>query len=475
MKRMLCMLLLLCLLCTPFLFACQQEPAAADPAGSSGAETGDEDDPYLPAKDMGGYQWRVLTVNGGGSQFELTPEDVKNDSMLDYLYRRDRFIMDRFNIDITALEAVEHYCIATFVMQNMLSGDDLFDIGLLYTPENAAQLISNNLTYDMTTLPNVNLGNPWYNQQANEEYSIMGRQYFAVSDYPFGGGAFSLMLFNKNMMAEIGLELPYQTILDGEWTIELMQEYSRQAWIDVDNSGSASIGDRFGFSTHTYGPAYFYISMGGVPTVRDENGAVVPVLDGERVDQIYSKIYNFVNQPSNFVNVENDEIEMGTKWFFDGQSLFHYFLRSASDLLSIETFDYGLAIEPKFDIDQEEYRVPGAGGVVMISKYISDPETTGYLLEAFSQATMIMVKPKYGEEYRRLRILRDPESVEVYDLCQQSLVYDILKNCDPSNMLSSCNWFRTALNSGYTSVATMAARYKEAVEASFRDFYYPKD
>ena len=301
----------------------------------------------------------------------------------------------------------------------------------------------------------------------------MGRQYIAVTDYPFGGGTFSLMLFNKNMMTEIGLELPYQMILDGEWTIEVLQEYCKEAWIDMDQSGSASEGDRFGFSANTYGPAYFYISMGGVMTNRDENGAVVPVLDGERVDQIYSKIYNFVNQPCNFVNLENDKVEMGTKWFFNGQSLFHYYLRSPTELLNNDSFDYGLAIEPKFDIDQEDYRVPGAGGVVLISKYISDPETTGYLLEAFSQASMIMVKPKYSEEYRRLRILRDPESQQIYDLCQQSLVYDILKNCDPSGLLSSCNWFRTAMNQGYSSISTMAGQYKAAVEAYFYDFYYP--
>ena len=473
MKRMLCMLLLLCLLCTPFLFACQQEPAAADPAGSSGAETGGEDDPYLPAKDMGGYQWRVLTPSGVGNQIEITLEDAKNDTMLNYLYQRDLFMLDRFNIEIVALESAEHDRITTFVTQNMLSGEDLFDMGILHTPENASQLISSNLTYDIAMLPNVNLSSPWYNQQANEEYSIMGRQYFAVSDYPFGGGTFSLMLFNKNMMTEIGLELPYQMILDGEWTIEVLQEYCKEAWIDMDQSGSASEGDRFGFSANTYGPAYFYISMGGVMTNRDENGAVVPVLDGERVDQIYSKIYNFVNQPCNFVNLENDKVEMGTKWFFNGQSLFHYYLRSPTELLNIDSFDYGLAIEPKFDIDQEDYRVPGAGGVVLISKYISDPETTGYLLEAFSQASMIMVKPKYSEEYRRLRILRDPESQQIYDLCQQSLVYDILKNCDPSGLLSSCNWFRTAMNQGYSSISTMAGQYKAAVEAYFYDFYYP--
>ena len=110
---------------------------------------------------------------------------------------------------------------------------------------------------------------------------------------------------------------------------------------------------------------------------------------------------------------------------------------------------------------------------MLISKYISDPETTGYLLEAFSQASMIMVKPKYSEEYRRLRILRDPESQQIYDLCQQSLVYDILKNCDPSGLLSSCNWFRTAMNQGYSSISTMAGQYKAAVEAYFYDFYYP--
>lgn len=394
--------------------------------------------------------------------------------ILDYLYNRDLFMIDRWNIDIQCIEATEADRITNFITQNSMSGDDLFDIGILYTPENASAVVSQDLAADIATMPGVNLDNPWYNQQANSEYSIRGKQFFAVADYPFGGGSFSLMLFNKNMMSGLELDYPYEMVLNGEWTLEVMQEYCKKAYVDVNSNGSTDEGDVFGFSAHTYGPAYFYISMGGTVTTKDENGAVMPVLDGERVDRIYSKIYNFVNQPCNYINTANDKEEMGTKWFFAGQALFHYYLRSVSELRKIENFDYGLAIEPKFDVDQKNYCVPAAGGVFLISKHVSDPQITGDLLEAFSQASMRMVKPKYAEEYRRTLILRDAESQQVYDLCQASVVYDILKNCDPSGLLSSCNWFRTALNNGDVSISTMAGKYKTSVEQKFIDFYYPE-
>lgn len=56
--------------------------------------------------------------------------------------------------------------------------------------------MTEHLVYDWKSLPYVTLSNQWYNQTANDAYTVAERQYFAVSDLTFPVQQHFRILFN---------------------------------------------------------------------------------------------------------------------------------------------------------------------------------------------------------------------------------------------------------------------------------------
>ena len=163
---------------------------------------------------------------------------------------------------------------------------------------------------------------------------------------------------------------------------------------------------------------------------------------------------------------------MGTQHWFEGRTLFHFFSRYMTDLIAIEDFDYGLAALPKYDEDQEDYIVPSVGGVTVIASTIRDPESVGYILEAFGQITHELLRPALVDQMREHRILRDSESLEVYKFLQNYMSFTITTNCDPSGILSSNKIVDDALTEHRPSLSAYAKNMETMIKGYYTRFYY---
>jgi len=428
---------------------------------------------YLPEKDLGGYTWRLLMIDNEAASIFESEEDVAESgtAVSQAYYDRDVWMMERYNITMESIPGGVG-SINSMVLSNQLAGDDALDMGVLHTSENFSGVISNNLCYDVKTLPYVDLTMPYYNQQANKEYTVLGKQVLLNGDYPCCGGGFAMMLFNKTMMDQLGLVYPYEAILDGDWTLEMFYQYCTDAYSDSDQIGGKSEGDTFGFAGTNVG--YFFWSMGGSLISKDVNGAVVPTICNDFNDQRFAKCIELIDQTWCWFETQPnlEKNMMGTIQWFEGRTLFHFFSRYMTDLMKIENFDYGLAALPKLDEDQDDYIVPSVGGVTMISAVIRDPEKVGYILEAFNQITHTTLRPALIEDMREHRILRDEESLEVYQHLQKYMTFTITTNCDPSNVLSSNKIVDDALAEHRPSLSAYAKNMENMIKGYYTRFYY---
>ncbi len=478
MKRFIPILLVLCILCAAFASCSGDEPNSdikntGDGNNSEQDSLGDADErgyEYLPEKDLN-YNWRLLMIDSEAKTIFKTEEKGYGDAVSQAFFERDAWMMERYNITMESIAAGTR--IAPWLTTNALSGDDLYDIGVLHTVDQMASVISENLTYDIKQLPYVDLSMPYYNQQANEEYTIFGKQVMMNGDYPYCGGTMAYFLFNKTMMDELGLEYPYKLVMNGDWTMEVFYEYCENAYRDVDDVSGKSEGDIFGYAGCV--PTTFFAGMGGTLLTKDENGAIMPSIVSDFNEQRYAKVVELMNQSWCYAEkkLDIDKNLYGTIQWFEGRTLFHYFQRYSSDLMGIEDFDYGLAALPKYDEDQENYVAPAAGGVSIIGANIRDPETVGYILEAFGQITYELLRPAQIEQKREHRILRDSESLEVYKMLQsQCMVFSITKNIDPSNVMASDQIITDCLQDDRPSLSAYAKNLEEMVKRSYRRFYY---
>ena len=300
MKKVISIVLLLSMMLT-VLVACdkggdvEETTPAANGGDNNGQASAESTTPYLPDRDHGGYVFRWLDTDvGEGIVYE--EDDSVDTSSVKYKaeIERNAEVMDRLNITCLDIQSGSKDGISNYMVTDAMNPYSSFDIGKLHGPENASILISSDIVSDAASIPHLNLDQAWYQQQANEEYSVMGKLYFIAGAYPSLPGT-SAFIFNKDMLTELNLELPYDTIIAGEWTIEKLMEYTSVGYKDMGQAGRDDQ-DFFGYAGHDRSICYFYQGMGGITTSRDENGAVTPIISNDTVDAIFTKVSDFYTQ-----------------------------------------------------------------------------------------------------------------------------------------------------------------------------------
>ena len=477
MKKLISILLLLAMMLA-VLVACNDDKGgeettpANDDNGVAGGETNEEtESSILPPKDLGGYVFRSLGhPDWEGIVYEEDDEIDDTSILVKSKLERDAEVKDMLNVQLVD---VPQQSIISYVLTDAMLPYSTYDMGRPWGTDSLAPLITQDIILDVGTIPHLRTEKPWYQQQALEEYSIMGKLYFVSAFYPEQPGS-SPLWFNKDMMLELNLELPYDTILAGDWTIEKMSEYCAAAYKDLGSSGRDE-NDYFGYAGHSRSICYFYQGMDGRTTGRDENGAVTPVISDEKVDAIYSKLIDFYNQSWAWHNTDlNAGVHSSShRMFYDGNALFIYWVTATLHAEEIDAFERGLAILPKYDLDQETYRCP-SGGAYFFPSNIEDVDALGYIFEYLCEASYRIVYPAVIQEAIDFEQLTDEGSIKVQKLVDQSLFCDILKSCDPSEgLLASCGYVWYCISNNTTPSAA-ASSVKSVVERQFQEFFYGK-
>jgi hypothetical protein len=230
--------------------------------------------------------------------------------------------------------------------------------------------------------------------------------------------------------------------------------------------------DKFGYAGHTRSICYFYQGFGGPTTARTTSGGLVPVLSNDTVVAMYDKIREFYDDKANWTNSSLDagDATSSHRVFYDGRAMFCYWITGTLRAEDIETFTKGLAILPKYNLDQENYCCPVAGGTKVFPRNLEDSYTTGYLYEALCEATWRIVYPASIQEARDFETLSDDESIAIKKLIDQSLTYDILKECDPTGgKLGSCGFIAECVDTN-SEPAIVAMMYGDIYDTMFEEF-----
>ena len=474
MKKLISFLLLSIMLLTT-LVACGGGGDNGGGSSNGGGGNTDGSGQYLENVDFEGYVFRILHIDGGGAIASLKNEDADETSIVyQASVERDSEIMDRFNMDFEDVYSGSDKGITSFVIKDSLNPTSSFDLGAIAGgKEQANDIVSMNLAEDAASMPIMDLSQEWYAQQANQEYNIFGKQFFFAGAYPYLPGSPNF-LFNKTFILEKNMELPYDLMLSGNWTIEELMKYTTVGYSDYNSATPGIDGlDKFGYAGHDRSVCYFYQGFGGQTTTRTSNGAKAPLLSNPTVDAYYDKLLEFYNDKANWTNSSLDagDATSSHRVFYDGRAMFCYWITGTLSHEEIETFDKGLGILPKYNLDQETYCCPVAGGTLMFPTNLEDTYTTGYLYEAICEASWRTIYPASIQEARDFQTLTDEESILVKKLVDQSLTYDILKDCDPSaGALGSCAFMWDCLkNEIPPSVAAQA--YEDMYNLLFEEFF----
>ena len=387
----------------------------------------------LPADlDFGGYNVRML----GGGSFEVTSDDTA-DIVKDAIYRRNRAVEGRLNMTISTLtyEGNGWEVFVDLVTSTVLAGSDDFDAvnGDMWWAET---LSLNGMLYNLYDAPYLELDAPWWATDYINGLAYKDNIYWLT-------GPITTAWTDQKMCNFVNLNLwntlypdedIYEIVNAGGWTLDRLNRYITEVYQDLNGSGSADAGDRFGFINESDLMVEMFAYAAGVE-VAPFNEEGVPTLtfteDASDLIAFWDKMYPIrthqyclqVSTADGNTNTQSMENFMGGNVLFAPGFLFN----TSNQLRDMEN-DYGVLPMPKQDEAQEKYISVSKDSIPIygLPKTVSENGRDAALamLEAAAAEGYHTVTPTYFENALKNKYLRDERSVDIINMMSENPVSD---------------------------------------------------
>ena len=445
MKKLIAILLLLCML-TALLSACAEKKPTdgtdtAVPGDSTGEPAETEARPNVPeGVKYDSYSFRILTCLGDYITFnDFKNENIDYDIVNEAIFRRNSEVEQLLDIVIETHEesgSVFSTGIGTTIMrQDFTAGESLYDLCGLSTWHAAAAAFNGHLT-DLKSVPYLDLSQPWWDQRTNIDLGIGGKMYYTTGDIGITDNlATHCILFSKTLAKEKNITDLYDLVLDGKWTWDKFEGYVRTVSEDLDGNDVMNEYDRYGLLCWNDA---FQASFGGtrskIASVNQDTGALELTLYSDKTSGFAARItdlffdgkYAFhcnssVNSPK--VTAAGGMISL----FAKEQGLFFTTIFRILPDLRNEEMNFGILPYPKFDETQEEY-----GGYVSatyshmyaVEHFNDELERTGVITEMLAYLASRYVTPAYYEQTLKGREVRDERDIPCLEIIFANRSFD---------------------------------------------------
>ncbi len=397
------------------------------------AETETETEAADPVadRDFEGAEFRITTSKSGTQHYIFTITELTGDVLNDAMYNRTKAIEEKFNI-VFAEDNVESDSMkATDTLVNQVqSGDTTYDLAMLLE-RHAFARAQEGYFMDVTTLPDVHIDADWWLKDINDTINFSDARYITYGSANLGIYDFThVLLFNKNMVADLGLDDPYELVSSGAWTMDKFSEMAHTAIQDVNGDGEFGKEDIYGYVGGSNMLLMNFVTAARSRTIeRTADGVKIALLTDTRIADVCETVANMVWE-AGFWYTKSDNSNnyyLTDTYFQDDQALFADHTFYSACLLRDMVSDFGIIPFPKYDEAQEQYgSVAEAGSrITTVPAMVKDPELVGAVLEMMHYLSYRDVMPAYYETTLKQKVSRDSVSAQMLDLILNNVYYDL--------------------------------------------------
>ena len=404
---------------------------AAEP--SAGAETEPETEDLtvktaLPEDlDFAGAAYRIQNIDCDSYYDTLTASEQTGDKLNDAIFMRDAKLMDTMGF-VFEETVVPNDSAVNSIRQIVQAGDDAFD-QYVSVDWRGYMLAQEGLALPISALPYVDVTREYWAQSIHKDMSIRGKLYYAFGDHNLSTyDSVNILLFNKSMSADLDLPNHYQTILEGGWTLDLMQQNMMLATNDTNGDGNWTVDDRYGITSHSKQVLPCFWIAAGLRCV-DKNEEDVPYLalvGNEKFENLYERILAMMHNDHLLFMSDGFPDYANNTLFISGGSLYNIvrvaFLHFYRDM----DIDYGIIPYPKYEDTQDTYYSRTEGAYIHIYPItLTQYDLAGAVTEAMACASLNEVIPVYYDEVLKSKYTRDENSTAMLDLIYGNRFYDL--------------------------------------------------
>ncbi len=425
----------------------------------------------LPSTDLEGYSYRMVAQHTDARPNFASQEEMTGEVMQDAILNRKNMTMERLNIKIEEIAYEDRNLLATDVAKTIRAGDDAYDVVIAPLSDGINHLTSQQCFIDLTTVPYITLDSERWNASMAENMRIDGKQYFTT-------GVTSVCylrtpqttLFNQQLALDLNLPDLYEVVLDGEWTIDKMDECMADAATDLNGDGEMKPqDDQFALIVEgTYGNAlYMAAGLQAVSSDADGNWSF-HLGDQASIDLIDKCAAIFYDPQTIHTDESAADQPLMAQMFQEGRSLFiTYTIGNAMTFREMET-DFGVLPIPVLN-EGDPYLtscntwLPSGIGIPVTNGNL---ETTGLIMETMAAYSYDYLLPAMMEKTLG-KTARDAESYQIMMMLYDNAAFDfntVMNFGDTSNLL------RGAVIGAKQNFASTYASVKEKADKALADF-----
>jgi len=422
----------------------------------------------LPSADYGGFAFRILAVpeeNCSGIQ-SFWAEEPNGEIINDTVYERNLYVEDLYNISI-GYEGKTGVIPQTANL--VKSGDATYsavsDEAKLHMAYSTQGIFMNLYGIDA-----IDLTSPWWYTHAVEALTIADRLYAGYSDLNTQiMERVACEFVNLDMVTDHGMEDPYQLVVDGKWTLDVMREMAEAAAQDLDTDGKISQNDIGGYAVGI-GSYNVLINGAGCPlATKSDDGKVTLHYGSEAFINAAEKVAALVNDEAFTIYLNKNM--WGIDLFSAGKVLFREAnLYVYNDLREYDSY-FGILPVPKFDEAQENYRsmMNNSSMGISIPVSVKDAEQVGTIVEALNAYSYLHLKDAYYETMLKGKLARDSQSIDMLDIITSTIVvdYGVMNENTWGNVISS--WLTSIQDHGAGNLASLAASNMEKFNTLYEE------
>ena len=428
----------------------------------------------LTTQDYGEADFRIYTsntINGLQNVILLNHADEQNGEIVnDTLFNRDLFIEDGYNVKLqyTVDDETATRKMPEILSKAILAGDSGYELIIQDHAVTAKNLAAQSCIYPLNMVPGIQLDEEYWFPKVNETSYIAGSLYFASCMIsPRYYGSVYLMMFNRDLAENLGLEDIYGLVSDGSWTLDKMMELARQAVSDTNGNGTIDTDDTLGFLWESHES---FITGAGFHMVENENGHLTSKLGDERMVNLFQKLVSFF---------EEDGIVRDGEEAFDSSAIYSrggalFFNPCAFNLAFYRDYEYdfGILPMPKYDEAQSEYVAisqPWVNTTPIIPVTLKGDALamTGDITNAMVAYGYDYLRPAVFENVLMLKTTRDAQSAEIIDLVFQNVTIELSTSLSFGTFYKDIQAF-FGLQLGQQDVTSLYAAVKPSLETAMK-------
>ncbi len=441
-KKLTAVILLLALVVTAMASACGEtsENIVSDTAAAAGGEEETAAEPEetdvfdarasvsdgLPEKDYDGRRFYILGHNENQVVY-FVAEEENGDVMNDALSPRNLAIEERFNVALQFDVSKEMSTAASYVSKCTLAGEDAVDLISMHVVT-VSGIVANDIVLNWYDIPYVDFEKPWWSPSNINDLTYNHVALLAMGSYAMSTEAVTFcMFFNKRLADSYGIPDLYETVNNGQWTIDKLSETVNDVYTDLNGNSERDKDDFYGITIRAGGThiAAFQWAFDNPVMVKDGTGRPTLAANNEKMSVMLVKLCDLMH--NNTGAICNSDYSFYCNKFSNGETIF--VLGNVYD--SVNYFrdmedNFGLIPYPKLSEEQPAYKtmVNGCHEAMAVSKAVSDPEYIGIITEALCAETYKTVEPVYYDIVLKLKGARDEISIDMLDMIMNSRVFD---------------------------------------------------